>query len=239
MTPTGRPAERRRLHQLAAQYGIAASAAAQLATLVELIARSPETPTAVREPLEVLDVHVADSLAGLAVSELREARTIADLGAGAGFPGLPLAAALPDARVQLVESAGRKADFLDLAREAMGLENVAVVRQRAEGWAPGLGTCDVVTVRALAALPVLVEYAAPLLRPGGALVAWKGEVGVEEAARAARAAAVLGLEPLPTRSSVPYRGSRHRTLHLFRKVEPTPAGYPRRPGIAVKRPLGR
>lgn len=239
MTATARSAERRRVGELVAEHGIGASAVAQIAALVELIAGGPESPTSVREPLDVLDVHVADSLAGLVVPELREARKIADLGAGAGFPGLPLAVALPHARVHVVESAGRKADFLDRAREAMGLENVEVVRDRAESWAAGLGACDVVTARALAALPVLLEYAAPLLSLGGALVAWKGEVGVEEAARAARAAAVLGLEPLPARSAVPYRGSRHRTLHLFRKVEPTPVGYPRRPGMAVKRPLGR
>lgn len=239
MTRAGRAGEGRRLRELAAQHGISAAGLAQLATLVELITRGPGPPTAVHEPLDVLDVHVADSLAGLAVDELREARTIADLGAGAGFPGLPLAVALPDSRVQLVESAGRKADFLDLARDAMGLGNVEVVRGRAEGWAAGLGTCDVVTARALAALPVLVEYAAPLLRLGGALVAWKGEVGVDEASRGARAAAVLGLESLPPRSVVPYPGSRNHTLHLFRKVEPTPAGYPRRPGMALKRPRGR
>ena len=96
---------------------------------------------------------------------------------------------------------------------------------------------DVVTARALAALPVLCEYAAPLLREGGALVAWKGAVDEREEADGLHAAEVLGLAREEVRAVVPYPGSQRRTLHVFRKVGPTPAGYPRRPGMAAKRPL--
>jgi len=96
---------------------------------------------------------------------------------------------------------------------------------------------DVVTARALAALPVLCEYAAPLLREGGALVAWKGAVDAEEEADGLHAARVLGLEREGVRAVEPYAGSERRTLHVFRKVAPTPAGYPRRAGMAAKRPL--
>jgi 16S rRNA (guanine527-N7)-methyltransferase len=191
----------------------------------------------VHDPAESLRVHVADSLAGLEVPALRSARRIADLGAGAGLPGLVLAAALPESQVVLVESIGRKCDFLLAAAAAMGLANVAVVRARAEEWADGIGRCDVVCARALAALGVLCEYAAPLLTDGGVLVAWKGAIDEQEAADASAAAAHLGLAPEPVRSVVPFAGSERRTLHVLRKIAPTPPGYPRRPGMATKRPL--
>jgi 16S rRNA (guanine527-N7)-methyltransferase len=119
----------------------------------------------------------------------------------------------------------------------MGLANVEVVRSRVEEWRDGVGTCDVVCARALAALPVLCEYAAPLLREGGVLVAWKGAVDDAESADAAAAAAHLGLAIEPVRAAVPFSGSVRRSLHVVRKVAPTPQGFPRRPGMATKRPL--
>jgi 16S rRNA (guanine527-N7)-methyltransferase len=111
------------------------------------------------------------------------------------------------------------------------------VNARAESWAAGIGAHDLVTARALASLPVLCEYAAPLLAAGGHLVAWKGAVGEEEAADGAAAAEALGLAALEVRAVEPYAGARAHTLHVFRKDAPTPPRYPRRPGIATKRPL--
>jgi 16S rRNA (guanine527-N7)-methyltransferase len=210
--------------------------AAALGVLLDLLAR-PEAPTSVHDPRRGVDVHLADSLAGLEVEELRTARSIVDLGAGAGLPGLVLASVLPDAHVVLVEATTRKCEFLRSAIAAMGLENSEVVWSRAEEWLDGIGRFDVVCARALAALPVVCEYAAPLLREGGLLVAWKGAVSEEEAADATAAAAHLGLEVDPVRRVVPYTGSGRRTLHVMRKVAPTPARYPRRPGMAAKRPL--
>lgn len=211
-------------------------AAEPLATLLELLAQ-PGAPTAVHDPGRAIDLHIADSLAGLEVAEVRTARLVADLGAGAGPPGLVLAAVLPCARMVLVEAASRKCAFLRSAAAAMGLANTEVICARAEEWHEGVGRCDVVCARALAALPVLCEYAAPLLRDAGVLVAWKGAVSEAEAADARAAAAHLGLEADPVRPVVPFPGSRRRTLHILRKVAPTPAKYPRRPGIATKRPL--
>jgi 16S rRNA (guanine527-N7)-methyltransferase len=149
-----------------------------------------------------------------------------------------LAAALPEARVSLVESAVRHCRYLERAVAAGRLENAVVVHARAEEWAGGIGTQDVVTARALAALPVLCEYAAPLLVDGGVLVAWKGAVPAEEAAAGAAAAAVVGLEPGEVVAVDPYPAAERRTLHVFRKVAPTPERFPRRSGMAVKRPLG-
>jgi 16S rRNA (guanine527-N7)-methyltransferase len=207
-----------------------------LARILELQATDPAASTTVRDPLEALDRHVADSLVALELEAVREARRIADLGAGAGWPGLALAAALPSASVALVESASRHCRYLE--RAAAGLPNVSVVHARAEEWREGLGAHDLVTARALAALPVVLEYAAPLLADGGHVVAWKGAVSSEEAAAGAAAAAVLGLEPLEVRHVSPYAGARDHTLHVFRKIAPAPARFPRRAGMASKRPLG-
>ena len=147
--------------------------------------------------------------------------------------------ALPEARVALVESVGRKCAFLDRAAAAAGLRNVAVVPARAEAWEEGLGAHDLVTARALAPLNVLVEYAAPLLAEGGHLVAWKGRPDPEEEADGAAAAALLGMSEPVERPVEGPAGADHRSLYLSMKVRPTPNGFPRRPGMARKRPLGR
>jgi 16S rRNA (guanine527-N7)-methyltransferase len=218
------------------RHRVSTDAAEALSVLLDVLGR-PEAPTSVHDAERAIDVHIADSLAGLEIVELRTAGLIADLGAGAGLPGLVLAAVLPDTRVVLVEAATRKCDFLRSAIAAMGLENAEVVWARAEEWSDGIGRCDVVCARALAALPVLAEYAAPLLRERGVLVAWKGAVSDDEAADADAAAAHLGLAADEVRPVVPFPGSGRRTLHVLRKISPTPARYPRRPGMATKRPL--
>ncbi len=169
---------------------------------------------------------------------MRTATSLADLGAGAGLPGLPLAIALPGARVTLVESNGRKCEFLRRAIVACEVPNAEAVHARAEEWRAGLGACELVTARALAPLGVVAEYAAPLLAPGGALVAWRGRRDPHDEAVAARAAAELGLEPRAVVAVTPYRGALHRHLHVLVKTGPTPARFPRRPGMARKRPLG-
>lgn len=110
---------------------------------------------------------------------------------------------------------------------------------RAEEWAAGegAGAYDAVTARAVAALPVLVEYAAPLLKPGGTFVAWKGIRDPQEEAAGTRAAALVGLTPGPVVSVTPFPGATDRHLHSFVKTSPTPDRFPRRPGMAGKRPL--
>jgi len=202
--------------------------------LVSALAES-SAPTGVHQRDEVLKVHIADSVVGLEIDAVREAGRIVDLGSGAGPPGLVLAIARPEAEVVLVESVGKKCAWLERTVEELGLENVRVAWARAEELKDA--PFDVVTARAVAALPVLCEYAAPLLREGGSLVAWKGGVDSQEEADGLHAAGVLGLERVEVRAVEPYQGSERRTLHVFRKVAPTPAGYPRRPGMAAKRPL--
>lgn len=192
-----------------------------------------------RAGLDALNIHIADSLAGLEVGELRSAEAIADLGSGAGFPGLVLAAALPDTRVDLVESARRKCEVIERLAAAAALPNARAVPARAEEWAAGEGASayDAVTARAVAALAVVCEYAAPLLREGGVFVAWKGVRDPDEERAGAQACARLGLEPERVLRVEPFEGVRNRHLHVFRKVSPTPPRFPRRPGMAAKRPL--
>jgi 16S rRNA (guanine527-N7)-methyltransferase len=231
------PAYVARLAELGPGYGVPPEGVRALAAILALQAEDRTASTTVRDPDTAVDRHVADSLVALDVEPVRAARAIADIGSGAGWPGLALAAALPDARVALVESAVRHCRYLERAVEAGELGNVAVVNARAESWPEGIGAHDLVTARALAALPVLCEYAAPLLVEGGHLIAWKGAVGDQEAADGAAAAAELGLVALGVHAVEPYAGARDHTLHVFRKDAPTPARYPRRPGIATKRPL--
>jgi 16S rRNA (guanine527-N7)-methyltransferase len=228
---------RARLEQLAARFGLPAEAPAQLDRLLALVADDPHAPTSVRDPVAALDTHVADALVGLDLDVVRSASRIADLGAGAGFPGLVLAAALPQARVALVESNKRKCEFLERAVDAMELRNAAVVAERAESWGAGAGAHDLVTARALAPLNVLVEYAAPLLGEDGALVAWKGRRDEAEEADGAAAAALTGLAAVQIAPVHPWAGAEHLHLHVYVKVGATPNRFPRRPGMASKRPL--
>lgn len=211
-----------------------------LARLVELIATDPAAPTSVREPERIWKAHIGDSLAGAELPELAAARRIADLGSGAGFPGLVLAIALPEAEVDLLESIAHKCAFLSRAIARAGIANAQVVKARSEEWAAGEGreACDAVTARAVGSLATVVELAAPLLREGGHLVAWEGKRDPEREAAGERACSRLALSPAGVRPAGPLAGGAHRHFHLFRKTGPTPAGIPRRPGLAAKRPLG-
>ena len=181
---------------------------------------------------------MADSLTAL--PWLEPAGRVADVGSGAGFPGLVLAIARPGMEMDLVESQARKCEFLGAAASSLALGNVHVVDLRAEEWGARAGheRYDAVLARAVAALATLVEYAAPLLVPGGKLIAWKGERDEAEERAGAQAAEQLGLAPAGVERVHPYPGSRAHTLHLYEKVTSTPAGFPRRAGMAAKRPLG-
>jgi 16S rRNA (guanine527-N7)-methyltransferase len=129
---------------------------------------------------------------------------------------------------------------IDRLAAAAAASNARSVPARAEEWALGEGreAYDVVTARALAALPVLAEYAAPLLRDGGVLVAWKGARDSDEERAGAVAAGELGMGDHEVHRVEPFAGARDRHLHVLRKLGPTPARFPRRPGMALKRPLG-
>jgi 16S rRNA (guanine527-N7)-methyltransferase len=219
----------------------AAPAAAEpaLDALLEMLTE-PRAPVSASSVRRARDVHIADSLSGLEIEALHSSSRVADLGSGAGLPSLVLAACLPDARFDLIESVGRKCEFLRDAISRMGLANATAVCERSEDWADGDGreAYDAVAARAVGALATLAELASPLLREGGVLVAWKGARSADEEAELTRAADRLAIEPVEVRPVEPYPGSRDRHIHLLRKNGPTPNGLPRRPGMAAKRPFG-
>jgi 16S rRNA (guanine527-N7)-methyltransferase len=185
-------------------------------------------------------VHVEDSLTGLEVPELRQAHRIADVGAGAGFPGLVLAVALPDAQVDLIESVGRKTAFITRAAEAASIPNATAVNARAEDVARGEAreSYDIITSRAVGRLSTLAELASPLLRENGLLVAWKGKRDEEEEAQLERASEALAMRPESILDVGHRAGSEHRHLHVIRKSGATPPNLPRKSGLAKKRPFG-
>jgi 16S rRNA (guanine527-N7)-methyltransferase len=226
------------LAPLADRFALGEDAVAQLAALVDLIAGDPLAPTTVRDRRAIVDDHLADSLVALELPEVRDASAIADIGSGAGFPGLPLAIALPDAQVTLIESSSRKCAFLQRAIEGSGVSNVHVTHARAEDVGRLGPAYDLVTARALAPLAVVAEYAAPVLEVGGTLVAWRGRRDADGERAAKVAADELGLEVLEPVHVQPYSGAEHRYLHLMSKVMETATRFPRRPGVARKRPLG-
>jgi 16S rRNA (guanine527-N7)-methyltransferase len=219
------------------RYGLSGAQLDQLARILSALELDQLAPTTVREPSRAADVHLADSLVALELEMVREAREIADIGAGAGFPGLPLAVALPDSRVRLVESQARKCAFVERAGAGAGIENAEAVCARVEEWPEGIGAHEVVLARAVAPQPIVLEYAAPLLRLGGALVDWRGRRDSGEEAEAMEAGAALGLERESLRRGDPYEAARDHHLHVCVKTRETPDRFPRRVGMARKKPL--
>lgn len=215
-------------------------ARAALKRVLELLARERASVSSVTEAAEAWRVHVADSLTGLDVADLRGAERIADIGSGAGFPGVVLAVVLPGAQVDLIESVGRKCEFIRRALAEADIGNATVVEARSEQCASGSAreSYDAVTARAVGRLSTLAELASPLLCDDGVLVAWKGRRDTDEESQLARAEDQLAMRAEQVLPVGPYAGSRNRHLHVVRKAGPTPENLPRRPGMAKKRPKG-
>jgi 16S rRNA (guanine527-N7)-methyltransferase len=226
------------LTKLVARWGLEAREREQLAALLAQMERDDRAPTTVRDPAVGIDTHVADSLVALDFEPVRAAQTIVDLGSGPGFPGLALAIARRGCEVRLLESQSRKCAYLEDAIARAGIQNARVVCARAEEWSAGVSANDVVTARAVGPQPVVLEYAAPLLRLEGTLVDWRGARVADEERAAARAAEELGLALVRIEEVRPFEEARDRHLHLYMKVRDTPARFPRRAGMARKRPLG-
>lgn len=197
--------------------------------------------TAIATLPEAIDVHIADSLAGLEVDAVANAGSIVDIGSGVGFPGLVLAIAKPDAQVILVDSVRKKMVEAAAMAEQIGLTNVDCIWGRAEEISAiggeARGSFDVVTARALSSLNVLIEYAAPLLRENGELVAWKGSPNAEELENASAAEVAVGFSSGKLIKTKPFKKSNARHFYLSTKVAETAERYPRRPGMALKKPI--
>jgi len=198
--------------------------------------------TRVTGPAEVARLHLLDSLAALPMIDDATPAAAIDLGSGGGLPGIPLAIARPGIHWTLVDSVGRKATALRGFVEALGLSNVSVFAERAEtlGRDPDhRERYGLVTARACAALPVLVELAMPLLAEGGSLIAWKGPLTDRDAEmqRGRNAADQVGGGP-PRIQGTGLDALGGHTLVSVAKERPTPSRFPRRPGEPARRPLG-
>lgn len=185
--------------------------------------------------------HYAESLELLRIIVEYEGATqerIVDIGSGGGFPGLVAAAVFDEVPVTLIEPHKKRATLLRELATQMALTNVTVLAERAEesGRTDLRETASLVTARAVAKLPALLEYCAPLLRDGGLAALPKGSSVDEDVASSGTAAAVLGLEFLSVQA-MRAEISEHGVVVFFRKVRATPHKYPRRPGMAEKRPL--
>lgn len=195
--------------------------------------------TAITEPEAVQVRHYLDSLALLPCLPIGEF-TLIDVGTGAGFPGVPLRLARPDMRLTLLEATSKKLNFLRHLSEALGMDDLAFVHARAEEAgqdAAHRARYDVAAARAVARLPVLLEYLLPLVRVGGLAIAMKGDTAHAEAADSARALAVLGGRVRAIESySLPGVPMSHHLI-LVEKIAPTPPLYPRRPGLPAQEPL--
>lgn len=193
--------------------------------------------TAITQEKEFAALHLLDSLALLPAAGLKDERVV-DVGCGAGFPGVPLAIAEPGVQVTLLDSLGKRVDFLRDACQQLGLENTECVHARAEEFAAGhRETFDTAVSRAVASLPVLCELCLPLVRVGGRMLAMKSTHSEEEINGAKNALRLLGGKirwvkdyPVPTTDVV------HRIV-CIEKAAPTPGKYPRRFAQIKKQPL--
>ena len=199
--------------------------------------------TTVRDPEAIEVRHFLESVAfGRLLSDhglLKDEASVLDIGSGAGFPGLPLQIAFPSVRVTLLESLTKRCVFLQEVVDALGLKHTTVLDGRAEEFGRDSRyreAFDLVVARAVAPMPVLVEYALPFLRLGGYLAATKGSATLRELDESQRALAELGGEHRQTLRFEPPEGMAQSVI-LIEKTSPTPSRYPRRPGMASKRPI--
>ena len=216
--------------------------AAAIPTLTEFARRLLEKNkvmnlTAITEPRDVATLHLLDCAYLLTAADFW-GQAVVDVGTGAGFPGMPMAILEPTARLTLLDSLGKRIDFLQETAEALKLENVSCIHARAEEFAADhRERYDYAVSRAVASLELLCELCLPYLKVGGRFLAMKGVDSGEEINHAARCISILGGRLLPSVDYViPGANVRHRVV-LVEKCTPTPKGYPRRWAKIQKAPL--
>lgn len=196
--------------------------------------------TAITDQQDVYLKHFYDSITGAFYIDFSEPLTVCDVGAGAGFPSLPMKICFPEMRVTIVDSLNKRISFLQHLSKELGLEQVEFVHARAEEFGQNANyreAFDVVTARAVARLSVLAELCVPLVKVGGRFVAMKAASAQDELKDAKKALQTLGAEKkdqfdfqLPVEES-------DRTIYVFAKTKPTPKKYPRKPGTPNKSPI--
>lgn len=196
--------------------------------------------TAITDPQEVVVKHFYDSLLVAKLKQWTGEGKMADLGTGAGFPGLPLKMVYPNLDAYLFDSSQKKIRFIEQAKEKLCLERVYGVHMRAEDAGQSESyreSFDWVVTRAVGSIPVLLEYGLPLLKVGGSMVIYKGPGWQEEWQQSKRALSLLGgLFEEAYEDQLPLNYG-HRTLILVKKAQSTPKSYPRKAGLPAKKPL--
>ncbi|MDW8563651.1 16S rRNA (guanine(527)-N(7))-methyltransferase RsmG [Staphylococcus shinii] len=195
--------------------------------------------TSITEEHEVYLKHFYDSIAASFYTDLTKELTICDIGAGAGFPSIPLKIIFPNLKVTIVDSLNKRIHFLNQLADALDLENVSFVHDRAETYGKGdyRESYDIVTARAVARLSVLSELCIPLVKKGGQFIALKSSKGEEELEEARFGIGVLGGKVLDTISYELPENAGERQMIIIDKRSQTPKKYPRKPGTPNKSPL--
>ena len=190
--------------------------------------------TAITEPDQVAKLHLLDSLSILAVKDLK-GKKVVDVGCGAGFPGVPVKIACPEADLTLLDSLGKRMNWLETILPQLGVEAKCVTARAEEAVASVRESYDVATSRAVARLNVLLELTAPFVKVGGYVLAMKGTAAMEELEEAKKAIKTLGLKLEEVRE-FPVDGTAH-TVIVLKKVASTPAKFPRRFAKIKQSPL--
>ena len=190
--------------------------------------------TAITAPDQVAKLHLLDSLSVLKAADLSGKRVI-DVGCGAGFPGVPLKIACPGMKLTLLDSLGKRMNWLEQILPALGVEAQCVTARAEEAAAQRREQYDFATSRAVARLNILLELTAPFVKVGGAVLAMKGTAAAEELEESKNAIRQLGLK-LEKVLEFPMDGTAHSVI-VLRKVKPTPAQYPRRYAKIKQQPL--
>ena len=196
--------------------------------------------TRVCDPEEFWYKHVLDSMACVGLDCYKDAKKVLDLGTGAGFPGIPLAVFSPNKEFLLVDSVGKKLKAVEGEVKNIGLQNVSFVHGRAEDLARDSAyreSFDLCVSRAVAFLPVLLEYCLPFIRVGGYLVSYKGPDYAEEIEASSKALKKLGGEIVSVESAGLENKELEHHMIVIRKTSPTPKSYPRKAGTPSKSPL--
>ena len=190
--------------------------------------------TAITEDTQVAKLHLLDSLTVLCAADLK-GKSLIDVGCGAGFPGVPLAIACPEANITLLDSLGKRMKWLDEILPQLGISAQCITARAEEAVATRRESYDFATSRAVARLNILLELTAPYVKVGGAVLAMKGAAAREELAECANAIKKLGLK-LEDVKEFPIDGTNHSVI-VLRKIAPTPKQYPRRYAKIKQMPL--
>lgn len=190
--------------------------------------------TAITEPTAVAKLHLLDSLTVLSAVDI-SGKSVIDVGCGAGFPGVPLAIACPEAEITLLDSLGKRIKWLEELLPQLGVNAKCVTARAEEAVADCREQYDIATSRAVARLNILLELTAPFVKVGGAVVAMKGAAAQQELEEAKNAVRRLGLK-VEKMEKFSVDGADHWVM-VFRKVAPTPTQYPRRYAKIKQSPL--